>query len=107
MSEQVRIEGRSTEKAVMLLASAQQAGLPLDVVRTTTNPPGYLVPEEVAKIYEEGPEDNPLEESQRSPYESSNTPPEGDDESTDDSDDKKPPRKATARKRAAKKEQKQ
>jgi DNA topoisomerase-1 len=43
----VEVEGRGRDKAVLLLAAAEDLGLDASVVRTSTN--GYLVPEEVAK----------------------------------------------------------
>jgi hypothetical protein len=51
----VEIEGRSKEQAIVLLAAAKDLGLSTSVVRTTTT--GYLVPEEVAKKAEAGPEE--------------------------------------------------
>jgi len=47
----VHIEGRGRDKAVLLLAAAEDLGLDASVVRTTTN--GYLVPEEIAKALDE------------------------------------------------------
>lgn len=41
----VQIEGRGRDVAVLLLAAAEDLGLDVSVVRTTTN--GYIVPEEV------------------------------------------------------------
>jgi hypothetical protein len=42
----VQIEGRSADKATLLLAAAEDLGLDAGVVRTTSG--GYLVPEDVA-----------------------------------------------------------
>lgn len=43
----VKVEGRSKEQAIKLLAAADKLGLDKSVVRTTTG--GYFVPEEVAE----------------------------------------------------------
>ena len=42
----VQIEGRSADKATLLLAAAEELGLDASVVRTTSG--GYIVPEDVA-----------------------------------------------------------
>ena len=42
----VQIEGRSAEKATLLLAAVEELGLDASVVRTTSG--GYVVPEDVA-----------------------------------------------------------
>ena len=47
------VEGRNRDTAVLLLAAAENLGLPASVVQTTSR--GYLVPEEVAKAADELP----------------------------------------------------
>lgn len=57
----VEIEGRGSDKAILLLAAAKDLGLdPKVVVRTTST--GYIVPEEVAKQAEK-PTESPKKEA--------------------------------------------
>lgn len=56
----VQIEGRGRDKAILLLAAAEDLDLGPEVVRTTTN--GYIVPEKVANqagLGEEKPKSEP------------------------------------------------
>lgn len=79
---EVFINGRSHDRAVLLLAAAEKAGMPLEVVRTTTSPAGYRVPEELAEAVasedafaeSRSSHQPPGGEAPQSPYESSNSP---------------------------------
>jgi len=50
------ISGRSRATAQALIAAAKEAGVDAQRIRTSTFPPGYYVPNKVAKAYQSGDE---------------------------------------------------